>query len=79
MAFFGTGRCDPNKGLYELLAIVSVVVGWTIVIILIKKINHSCKSTIIRITASILLILAGVFGTFSMFLAVWLGLACSGG
>lgn len=77
-AFFGTGPCDPNKGLKQTLAFVGVLVGWVILVGLIRKLNRSSKSNRFKIGASVALISLGVIGTASIFLATWLGLACSG-
>ncbi len=76
-AFLGTGSCDPNKDIKQFLAYMAVIVGWTILVILIRKLHksHSTKAT--KVFFTVLLITAGIIGSAVMFLAVWLGLACS--
>lgn len=77
-AFFGTGTCDPNKSTKEFLAFSGAVVGWIIIISLIRKINKSDKSNALKIGLSVLLITIGVIGSIMIFLITWFGLACSG-
>ena len=76
-AFFGTGVCDPNKDMKQFLAFVAVVAGWTVIAYLLRRINASGKSKVVKISLLVLLITLGVIGTIVTFLATYLGLACS--
>lgn len=77
-AFLGTGACDPNKDLKQLLAFIGVVAGWAILIFLVRKISKSKKSNAVKIALSVLLLTFAAVGTIIVFLATWLGLACRG-
>jgi hypothetical protein len=76
-AFLGTGECDPNKGLKELLTFLGVVAGWVLFIFLLLRINHSNKSKIVKISLSVLLITVGIVGTLIAWFAAYVALACS--
>lgn len=78
-AFLGTGPCDPNKSTKEAIALMGVIAGWIVITVLVSKVNRSNKSNAIKIGISVPLIATGVIGTGFIFLATWLGLACSGG
>ncbi len=77
-AFFGTGECDPNKGLMQFLAFAGVAAGWWFIAFLVRKLKHSKQGTAVKVIGSVLLVGLGIIGTGITFLAVWLGLACSG-
>lgn len=77
LAFFGTGPCDPNKDLKQFLAFAGVVVGWALIVFLVRKLNRSSKSNGVKIAVSVLLISGGIVGSVFAFFATWLGLACS--
>jgi hypothetical protein len=76
-AFLGTGTCDPNKGTKQLLAILGTAAAWALVVFLLAKLNKSNKPTLVKVSLSALLVVVVVVGSAVVFLAMWIGLACS--
>ena len=76
-AFIGTGACNENKTLIEVLVVVAVIAGWLTVAYIIRRINLSNKSTVFKSTITSLLIGGGILATALIAFSVWVGLACS--
>ena len=77
LAFIGTGACNENKTLIEVLVVVAVIAGWLTVAYIIRRINLSNKSTVFKSTITSLLIGGGILATALIAFSVWVGLACS--
>lgn len=78
VAFFGTGKCDPNKDLKQLLAILGFIAGWYIVLRIVRRVNASNHRNHVKITLKVIVVLLAIIGSIFLFLATWIGLACNG-
>lgn len=76
LAFFGTGECDPNKDLKQLLAVAGFVLVWYVVYRLLRKISTLDKGSGLKIALKSLVIFLAAIGSIVLFLATWVGLAC---
>ncbi|MES2876008.1 MAG: hypothetical protein V4678_00900 [Patescibacteria group bacterium] len=77
VAFFGTGQCDPNKGLIETATVLGITVGWLLLSLLIRKIAKSSKSKSVKMIMIAAIVVAGLVCTILVGGFTWLGLACS--
>lgn len=78
LAFLGTGSCNENKTLIEILVVFAVIAGWAVILHVIRRINTSDKSVAFKSITISLLIGGGVFATALAAFSTWIGLTCSG-
>ena len=76
LAFFGTGECDPNKDLKQLLALLGFIAGWYIVFRILKRIASSNKSHTLKTVLKSLIVLTAIIASILLLLGAWIGLAC---
>lgn len=76
-AWIGTGECDPNKKLYEMLIAAGVILSWFIIFVLMKKLGNTHKSKTLKIIVITLIVILGIAGTIATVGLTWIGLACS--
>lgn len=77
LAFFGTGQCDPNKGMIETFALMGVIGSWFLLIFLARKLLKSSKSKLFRYGLCALIIFLGIVATLAVWFFTWIGLACA--
>jgi hypothetical protein len=78
VAFFGTGACDPNKDLKQLLIGIALVAAWLGVVFLISELNKSDYSKTYKNTVGTLIILASLIGTAVAIGVTAISFACKG-
>ena len=75
-AFIGTGQCDTNKDLKQLLAFFLFVIMWFVAVRSIRKVSSGDTTNKIKITVKTLIVTTGTLASILLLIAVWIGLAC---
>ena len=78
LAWLGTGRCDPNKELMEMIITMSVLAGWAVIIYVLVKLLKSKKSSVMKVVVATLIVLTAAAITFGVYAATVIAYACSG-
>lgn len=77
-AFLGTGPCNPNKNLKEVVTGLAVAIALLLLLFIARKINRANISPVLKTVSIVLITLIATLGTAATIFGTWVGLACSG-